>query len=128
MRTTPHLVLVAVFSFPKGRKESCQSLRQVEFLDVRLSLAVALNIIQVTVRFFISVPPQFSNRRNFKGLPPLFPSTNLTRGLNTRLNNYLESPLAAKALCIYKLPRLLWDSNADPTAQQSASPTTIREG
>ncbi|GFS95113.1 uncharacterized protein TNCV_2704681 [Trichonephila clavipes] len=35
------------------------------------------------------------------------------------LDGYLECPHATKALYIYKHPCLLWDSNPDPTAQQS---------
>ncbi|GFS94905.1 uncharacterized protein TNCV_4457441 [Trichonephila clavipes] len=45
-----------------------------------------------------------------------------------RLYEYLERPHAAQALHIYKYPCLLWDSNPDPTAQQSASLTTMRLG
>ncbi|PRD36099.1 UNVERIFIED_CONTAM: hypothetical protein NCL1_09697 [Trichonephila clavipes] len=45
-----------------------------------------------------------------------------------RLDGYLEYPHAAKTLYIYKYPCLLWDSNPVPTAQQSASLTTIPDG
>ncbi|GFS57574.1 hypothetical protein TNCV_1402271 [Trichonephila clavipes] len=52
------MVVVVDLSFPKTRKKSCQSLRQVGLLDVCLSLSIALSTIQVSVRFN-SVPPQF---------------------------------------------------------------------
>ncbi|GFV21721.1 hypothetical protein TNCV_164521 [Trichonephila clavipes] len=100
----------------QGRKESCQSLRQVGLLDVRLSLAIALSTIQVTVRFN-SVPPKHLEREHPRGqdLPPLFPFQHLTRRLATQ--RVFRVPHAAKALQIYKHPCLLRDSNAGPTAQ-----------
>ncbi|GFU87975.1 hypothetical protein TNCV_1335441 [Trichonephila clavipes] len=55
-------------------------------LDVRLSLAVALGTIQVTVRFS-SVPPQFRGRIPWgwsKASHLSSPSTSLTRGLAAR--------------------------------------------
>ncbi|GFV76170.1 uncharacterized protein TNCV_4672591 [Trichonephila clavipes] len=44
---------------------------------------------------------------------------------NLKLDGYLEYPHATKALYIFKHPGLFQDLNPDPTAQQSASPTTI---
>ncbi|GFY01653.1 hypothetical protein TNCV_2608361 [Trichonephila clavipes] len=61
-------------------KENCQILRQVGLLDVRLSWAVALSTIQVTV-LFSSVPSRFRGRTPWEGQGP---STNLTRGLVAR--------------------------------------------
>ncbi|GFU52496.1 DUF4817 domain-containing protein, partial [Trichonephila clavipes] len=44
------------------------------------------------------------------------------------LDGCLEYPHAAKAFCIYEHPCHLQDSNLEPTAQQSASLTTIPNG
>ncbi|GFV40497.1 uncharacterized protein TNCV_1288991 [Trichonephila clavipes] len=52
-------------------------------------------------------------------------SPSSTSRKNLRLNGYLEYPHTAKALYTYKHPCLFRDSNPDPTAQQSASLTTI---
>ncbi|GFY04734.1 hypothetical protein TNCV_419881 [Trichonephila clavipes] len=46
--------LIVVVSIPKGRKESCQSLKRVGPLDVRMSLSVAESTMQVTVRFILA--------------------------------------------------------------------------
>ncbi|GFS55643.1 hypothetical protein TNCV_131591 [Trichonephila clavipes] len=99
--------LVVVVSFLLGRDESCQSLRQVGFL--------------------YSTPIL---RENTQGWPEAThlspPSTNHTRGLAAR--RLFIVPPATKALYIYKHPCLLRDSNPGPTAQQSASLTTIPDG
>ncbi|GFV18077.1 uncharacterized protein TNCV_168811 [Trichonephila clavipes] len=83
---------------------------------------------QVTVRFG-SVLPNLEGERSGGGQrPPTslpFPPT--TRE-DLRLDGYLETPPAAKALYIYKHPCLLRDSNPVPTALQSASLTTIPVG
>ncbi|GFX34471.1 uncharacterized protein TNCV_3657091 [Trichonephila clavipes] len=55
---------------------------------------------------------------------PLLP----TLRKDLRLDDYLEYPPVAKALYIYKHPCLLRDSKSNPTAQQSASLTTIPDG
>ncbi|GFT75841.1 hypothetical protein TNCV_851431 [Trichonephila clavipes] len=85
-------------------------------LDVRLSLAVALRTIQVTVRLS-SVPlPNFEGEHPGGGSGASHlssPSTNLTSGLVTR--RLFRVPQAAKALYIYKHPGLLFDSNPVPT-------------
>ncbi|GFU80253.1 hypothetical protein TNCV_3520301 [Trichonephila clavipes] len=60
-----------------------------------------------------------------RGLPPFFPSTNLMRGLAVR--RLFKAPPAAKTLYIYKHPCLLRYLNPVPTAQQSASLTTISD-
>ncbi|GFU73553.1 hypothetical protein TNCV_3359931 [Trichonephila clavipes] len=99
-------------------------------LDVRLSLAVALSTKQVTphertcgsTAVYTPMPQRlytFTNIHTFSG--------NRTQALlhgsqrHLRLNGYLEYPYATKALYVYKHPRLLWDSNPDPTARHSAS-------
>ncbi|GFU78247.1 uncharacterized protein TNCV_5008281 [Trichonephila clavipes] len=87
---------------------------------------VALSTIQVTVRFG-SIQPQF--RKNTLGggqrpptsLPP-------TSREDLWLDGYLEYPHAVQALYIYKHPCLLRDSSPVPTAQESASLTTIPDG
>ncbi|GFT26410.1 dynein heavy chain 17, axonemal [Trichonephila clavipes] len=104
-------------------------------LDVRLSLAATLSLIQVTVNLAQFHP-------NFEGEHPgggsrashlSSPSTNLARRLAARrlfrlLNGYLEYPHAENAPYIYKHPCLLQDSNPGPTTQQSASLITIPDG
>ncbi|GFW23535.1 uncharacterized protein TNCV_3806321 [Trichonephila clavipes] len=97
-------------------------------LSMHLSPAVALSTIQVTVRFG-SIPPQFRGRTLWgwseaSHLPSLPP----TSREDLRLDGYLKYPHAAQALYIYKHPCLLRNSNPDPTAQQSASLTTIPDG
>ncbi|GFX90023.1 uncharacterized protein TNCV_887211 [Trichonephila clavipes] len=73
--------------------------------------------------------PQFCETISWGGQEPPtslpLPSTTCE---DLSLNGYLEYPDAAKALFIYKHPYLLWDSNPDPTVQQSASLTTIPDG
>ncbi|GFU93383.1 hypothetical protein TNCV_1861131 [Trichonephila clavipes] len=54
------------------------------------------------------------------------PPTNITRGLTAR--QLFKVPPAMKALYIYKQICLTRDSNPVPTAQQSASLTTILDG
>ncbi|GFT93380.1 uncharacterized protein TNCV_337451 [Trichonephila clavipes] len=89
-----------------------------------MSLAIALSTIQVTERFS-SVSNQFleSTLGVVRGLPLSSPSRE-----ELRLDSYLKYPHAAKALYIYKHRSLLRDSNPVPTAQQSASLTTIPDG
>ncbi|PRD23065.1 UNVERIFIED_CONTAM: hypothetical protein NCL1_47415 [Trichonephila clavipes] len=60
--------------------------------------------------------------------PPTSPPLPLRSREDLRLDGYLEYPYATKALYIYKHSCLLWDSNPVPTAQQSASLTTIPDG
>ncbi|GFW29937.1 hypothetical protein TNCV_4999771 [Trichonephila clavipes] len=55
---------------------------------------------QVTVRFCSRFHPDFEGV--VWGLPPIFPSTNLTRELAAR--GHLQYPHAAKALYTYKCP------------------------
>ncbi|GFS56002.1 hypothetical protein TNCV_2564481 [Trichonephila clavipes] len=89
---------------------------------LRLSLALVLSTMQVTVRF-CSVSSQFRGRKTWgcTGASHLSsPSTNLTRGLAAR-DCYLEYPHATKALYIYKHPCLLRDSNPVPTALSVAN-------
>ncbi|GFU83404.1 hypothetical protein TNCV_2752401 [Trichonephila clavipes] len=45
-----------------------------------------------------------------------------------RLDDYLDYLHAAKPLYIYKHPCLIRDSNPDPTALRSVSPTTVPGG
>ncbi|GFU65777.1 hypothetical protein TNCV_5059111 [Trichonephila clavipes] len=80
------ILWVVVLFFPKGRKESCQSLRQVGFLGVFLSLAVTLSTIQVTVRFLACLHPNFEREHpEGSGVSHLSSSsTNITRGLAAR--------------------------------------------
>ncbi|GFT20560.1 hypothetical protein TNCV_2183941 [Trichonephila clavipes] len=107
------------------RKESFQRLIQVELLDVRLSLAVTLSTIQVTVRFS-SVSPQFRGRTPWGDQkPPNFLFLSPTSREDLHFDNYLENSHAAKALFIYKHPCLLRDSNSGPNAQQLRYPTTF---
>ncbi|GFW92152.1 hypothetical protein TNCV_3540381 [Trichonephila clavipes] len=56
-------------------KESCQGMRQLRLPDVRLSLTVALNTIQVPVRYFSARFHRGGGRTLWgaRGLPPLFP-------------------------------------------------------
>ncbi|GFX45068.1 hypothetical protein TNCV_3431161 [Trichonephila clavipes] len=80
---------------------------------------------QVTVRFG-SIPPQIRGRTlwGWSEVSHLSsPSTNLTRGIAAR--RLFRVPHAAQGLYIYKHPYLLRDSNPVPTAQQSASLTTV---
>ncbi|GFV02460.1 uncharacterized protein TNCV_1023881 [Trichonephila clavipes] len=83
---------------------------------------------QIAVRF-CSVPPNFEGEhsRGGQGYPTSLPLPPTSRE-DLRLDGYLEYPHAAKALYIYKHPCLLWDSNRDPTAPQSASLTTMPNG
>ncbi|GFW74491.1 uncharacterized protein TNCV_2413901 [Trichonephila clavipes] len=60
--------------------------------------------------------------------PPTSPPLPPRSREDLRLDGYLEYPYATKALYIYKHSCLLWDSNPVPTAQQSASLTTIPDG
>ncbi|GFT82355.1 hypothetical protein TNCV_4651461 [Trichonephila clavipes] len=93
-----------------------------------MSLSVVLSTIQVTERFS-SVSPQLRGRTSCRWL---LPPTSLLLPPTSRedmwLDGYLKNPLAVKALYIYKHRRLLRDSNPVPTAQQSASLTTISDG
>ncbi|GFV36150.1 hypothetical protein TNCV_1974861 [Trichonephila clavipes] len=93
-------------------------------LDVRLSLSVALSTIQMTVRFgtIQRTPWRWSGASHLS-----FFYTNLSRE-DLRLDGFLNYTYAAQALYIYKHPCLLRDSNPGPTAQQSASLTTILDG
>ncbi|GFT19578.1 hypothetical protein TNCV_2534571 [Trichonephila clavipes] len=76
-------------------------------LDVRLSLALALNSIQVT---------EGDSLGKCQGSPTSHPLP-LTSREDLRLDGCLEYPHATKAVYIYKHPCLLRDSNPDPTAQ-----------
>ncbi|GFT51898.1 uncharacterized protein TNCV_1226201 [Trichonephila clavipes] len=98
-------------------------------LDVCLTLAVALNIMQVTGYVLDQFHPNFEGEYLGGGQRPptslLLPPT--SRG-DLRLHGYLKYPHTTKALFIYKHPWLLRDSNPGPTAQQSASLATIPDG
>ncbi|GFX91885.1 hypothetical protein TNCV_3577151 [Trichonephila clavipes] len=87
---------------------------------LHLSLALA------TCRF-ARFNDNFEGENRGQGLHlPLFPIHLPHEDL--RLDGYLEYPLAAVALYIYKHPCLLRDSKPVPTAPQSASLTTISDG
>ncbi|GFY16593.1 uncharacterized protein TNCV_2787201 [Trichonephila clavipes] len=60
--------------------------------------------------------------------PPISLPLPKTSREDLRLDGYLKYPYAVKTLYIYKHPCLLRDSNPTPTAQQSASLTTILDG
>ncbi|GFV84550.1 hypothetical protein TNCV_2481641 [Trichonephila clavipes] len=87
-------------------------------MDARLSLAAALNTIQVTVRFG-SFPSQFLGRtsKRYQGLPYLsYLSTILTRGLAAQ--RIFRVPPCRTATIHFKHPCFLRDSNPSPKAQR----------
>ncbi|GFV00116.1 hypothetical protein TNCV_4057871 [Trichonephila clavipes] len=90
----PPLIVVVVLSFPMGKKERRQSLRQLGLLDVHLSLAVALSTIQETERFLPRFHPNLegeypegvSGTSHLSSFPPTWQE-------DLRLEGYLEYPL-----------------------------------
>ncbi|GFY16801.1 uncharacterized protein TNCV_4338021 [Trichonephila clavipes] len=90
-----------------------------------MSLTVALGTIQMAKRFS-SVSRQFCWRTH-QGPPTSFPRPPTSRE-DLRLDGYLKYLHTAKALYFYKHQCLRQDSNPGPTAQQSASLTTIPDG
>ncbi|GFV68994.1 hypothetical protein TNCV_2936071 [Trichonephila clavipes] len=55
------------------------------------------------------------------------PSSNLTK-VTCGLSAIGIVPHAEKALCIYRNPCIIWDSNSGPNAQQSESLSTLPDG